>query len=171
MKPETALTEVVECEPEDAPELPSNVSPPGGLAITVAERNAAKRAVKKAGYATIKLDRIEAKSELGKYLVALGLFRLTATQFIVTAEQLEEAIETTVKLDAELTDPEARATLIQTREKLLKQRVDLIGIGFKAGAEGMQSQTQNNPNNVPFPCNTPITFNVTATAQSAEVKS
>lgn len=171
MKPDTALTEIVDCEPDDAPELPSSVAPPGGLAITVAERNAAKKALKRSGLTRIDLTRVEAKSELGKHFIAMGLFRLTATQFVVTSEQLEEAIETTVKLDAELTDPESRAALIMTREKLLKQRVDLISIGFKAGAEQMQSQTQNNPNNVPFPANTQVTAISLHLPQPAEVKS
>lgn len=171
MKPETALTELVEEPFDDTPDLPAKVVPPNGLAITVVERNAAKRALKKSGITTIQLDREEAKSELGKHFIAMGLFRLTATHFVVTAGQLEEAIETTVTLDAELKDPEARAGLLMTREKLLKQRLELIAIGFKAGAEEMQSQTQNQPNNIPFPANAPITFNVTATAQAAEVKS
>lgn len=171
MKPETVLTELVDEPLEDAPDLPSLVAPPMGLAITVAERSAVRRALKRSGYTTIKLDPIEAKSQLGKYFIALGLFRLTATHFVVTAEQLEAAIETTVTLDAELKEPEARAMLIQTRERLLKQRVDLIGIGFKAGAAEMQSQTQNNPNQIPFPPNTQVTAITLNLPQPTEVKS
>lgn len=170
MKPETALTELVDEPMDDTPDLPCSVPPPGGLAITPAERNAARRAVKKSGLTTIRLDRIEAKSDLGKYFIALGLFRLTATHFVVTTEQLEAAIETTVTLDAELKDPEARAALMQSREKMLKLRVELITAGFKAGAEALQVQTQNNPNNVPFPANTQVTQVSVHLPPPAEVK-
>lgn len=173
MKPETALTETetVDCEPEDVPELPSTVAPPGGLAITLAERSAARRALKKSGLTTIKLDRIEAKSELGKHLIALSLFRLSATELVVTQDWLTAAIETTVTLDAELKEPEARLANNQTLEKFLKHKVELISTGFKAGAAEMQSQTQNNPNQIAFPANTQVTQVTVQLPPTIEVKS
>lgn len=137
----------------------------------VVTRVTARRALKKMGKSNLKLDFIEAKAGFGQYVAGLGVGNLTAADFVQTVHDLDSTIAATVALDAQLKDPEARANLMATREKLLKQRVALIDIGFKAGIADVNSQTQNHPNNIPFPANTQVNVLVSTRAEETTVKS
>lgn len=169
MQPDTQL--IPSGEPEELEvDTPNSVQPPNGMAITVRDRREAQKALKKSGMTTIDLTRLEAKSEIGKFVIALGLFRLSATKWVATAEDLESCFDKSVELYPDVQNPEARVELLKVQDSLLKKRVELIAVGFKAGAEDIKAQTVNTPGNVPFPANCPVSVQIVSNNSEVNVK-
>lgn len=163
--------EPLEHEPEDELEMPVGVVAPDGVELTKEDKYKARLAVRKAGYTVLDVRKLEANAELGKFIQKLGLFRIYSSKLVVASEDLEVIYAKTVQLEQEATDPEIKAAMLTNQTELMKQRMEAIKCGLKAGAVEISSRAEKPPGSIPFPPFAPVQVNVNAPGSTTEIKS
>lgn len=100
--------------------------PPGGLLparakpITVED---AERSAKRAGMMTVKVSRIKGCKELGDYLSQIGVLSYGRALLAFTAEHARKTLEECDKIRRKITDPNAQAALLSTKESVQGQLI------------------------------------------------
>lgn len=114
--------------------------------------------LKQSGMTTLDLTQLEAVSEIGDFVLQLGLFKIESAKLVASQADIDLIYAKSVQVDKDCgADLEKRIQILTIQDSLMAKKLEAIKIGLKAGAEMPQHNRGAHGNPViPFPPNTVV---------------